>query len=315
MSADSDDVEDDAEHEQAFDDVNKYSQLEVRERQEGPRRDYAHELLDYWLDKSKTKHWKYLNKKWVRNGLHNRISHPNWIKQGPTGLCGPAAFMRALAREDPCEFALFGGMLYSFGYANLGQHGRIFKKVAPRAQTKWSILPPRMAHSDWLVLASLRDAFNVHPYHWDAFNQINGMSVGSVSDFFRTAGYSRVVENLGGSGIFKGGVNKGLENIDKANWHFRHGYHVLLLVDSQILKTPDPGGSIVANHWIGLTSMIDVNLFWKRMLQNPVRRIGVRIPEVWSWGQKQPIPPYLEYLSYEDFTKCYYGFVAAKAEQ
>lgn len=300
----------------AFDDAGDLDkELEVRERPRSGNRVYAHELCDYWLtQKSKIRHWPKLSAKRVARGMHARISDPDLIEQGPTGLCGPAAFLRALAREDPCEFALFGAMLFSQGYANLGRHGRIFKKVEPSFGTKTSTVPPDMDHTDWLILASLRDAYNlVFTYRWDWLNQAMGMTVHTMADFFRGAGYSQVIENLGGSAIFKGSVSKGIENIDKANWYFEHGYQVAILIDSEILKTAKPGPSPFANHWVGLRSVIAVNRFRRNAWSpNEASRMGVNVSNVWSWGETHRIPPYPEYMPFEDFTRCYYGFVAAK---
>jgi hypothetical protein len=305
-----------SDYQPAFDDADDLDrELQVQERPRSGNRAYAHELLDYWLDQeSQVRHWPNLSKGRVRRGMHARIDDPDLIKQGPTGLCGPAAFLRALARQDPCEFALFGGLLYSCGFANLGRRGKIFKKVEPRLGTKASPVPPDMEHTDWLILASLRDAYNAaFTYRWDWLNQAVGMTVSTMADFFRGAGYSHVVESLGGSSIFKGSVSKGIENIDKANWYFEHGYQVAILIDAEILKTAKPGPSPFANHWVGLRSVIEVNRFrGNSWTPNESERIGVNVADVWSWGETHRIPPYPQYMPFDDFVRCYYGYVAAK---
>jgi hypothetical protein len=295
--------------------------LKGKERRQSSDQAYAHELCDYWINTTKTVYWPTLSKKAVREGLHARIDNPDLIKQGPTGLCGPAGFLRALSYDDPCEFAKFGAIIFSGGWYNLGKGRKGLKMIKPSDATRMSEVPPGMDHADWLILASLRDAFNsVFDYKWDWKNQMTGMSVHSVADFFKAAGYSTVVENLGGAGLFAGSVSKGYDNIEKANAYFLKGFAVVILIDADLLKTATPGTSMVANHWIALRSTIDVNRFWKKPSGNQSSQIGIQIPEVWSWGDKKRVPPYPDgkssgdfYMAFEDFCKCYYGFVAAKA--
>jgi hypothetical protein len=311
---------------EAFDDLDGADmRLEAKERAASGNRREARELLDRWLDKgSKIKHWPNVSKSRIRRGMRARILNPDLIKQGPTGLCGPAAFMRSLAREDACEFARFGGRLYSQGFADLGRRGKVFKKVAPSAPTRLSRVPPEMDHTDWLLLASLRDAYNdVFEYAWNDINQMSGMTVSTMAASFRGAGYSEVDENLGGSSIFTGSVNKGLTSIEQANSYFRREFQVFLLIDANLLQIGGPGIEPWANHWVVLSSPIDVNRVWKPWSKNELSRIGVK-GKVWSWGQYEetkkqdayrtfPLrPPYPDYMAFETFMRCYYGFVAAK---
>ena len=49
-----------------------------------------------------------------------RARDPLVINQGPTYMCGPAAFMYSLARDNPVRFVLIVADLYEHGYARAG---------------------------------------------------------------------------------------------------------------------------------------------------------------------------------------------------
>src|SRR5262249_33758834 len=121
----------------------------------------AHRLVDYWVGKATGAFWPTLNKNEVTNGLHARIESPNRINQWNSNLCGVAAFVRELAWDDAVQYGLFGALLYEGGWGNLGR--RRLKRIEPRQPTRMERVPKRngkeMNHADWLVLASVRDAF------------------------------------------------------------------------------------------------------------------------------------------------------------
>jgi hypothetical protein len=268
------------------------------------KRAEAHRLVDYWVGKATGAFWPTLNKNEVTNGLHARIESPNRINQWNTNLCGVAAFVRELAYDDPVQYGLFGALLYEGGWGNLGR--RRLKRIEPRQATRMERVPERdgrsMNHADWLVLASVRDAFNSTAYVHDVFESLRGLTLMEMPQFFRAAGYDKV------NCDFDGVTPKGIANMEKASEFFRNGYAVALLVHAAVFKdstriTP------TANHWIVLRSPIVVNNLWKP------GQVGVRIEKIWTWGEEKTIPSgYTAYMPLAEFVSYYYGYVAARAE-
>src|SRR5262249_6627052 len=138
--------------------------------------------------------WPLLRKQEVLTGLHFRIEKPDLINQWSTNTCGVAAFVRELAYDDPVQYGLLAALVYEGAWGNLGR--RRLRRVQPRLATRMERVPKRdgkeMNHADWLVLASVRDAFNSDAYVNDLFEPLRGMTVGSMPQFFKAAGYEDV---------------------------------------------------------------------------------------------------------------------------
>jgi hypothetical protein len=267
------------------------------------KRAEAHGLVDYWVGKAKGSFWPFLRKQEVLDGLHARIDKPDLIDQQSASLCGVAAFVRELAYDDPCQYGLLGALLYECGWGNLGR--RRLTRVEPRMPTRLERVPRRkgteMNHADWLVLASVRDAFNSYAYVNDVFEGLRGMTVGAMPQFFKAAGYENVTYD------FDAVTPKGVANMEKASALFRSGYAVALFVHSSLL---DKSTRLLptAQHWVVLRSPIQLNYLWKP------GQVGVRIEKLWTWGEERTIPPgYTPYLPLTEFAGYYYGYVAAKA--
>jgi hypothetical protein len=296
-----------ADSDQAFDDGAELTKM-MEAGQDGrtantAKRAEAHGLVDYWVGKASGAKWPNLDKQKVRAGLHARIDDPDRIDQKTTSLCGVAAFVRELAWDDPCQYGLLGALLYEGGWGNLGK--RRLTRIEPGAATRKEQVPRRngqdMDHADWLVLASVRDAFNATPYVNDAFEGLRGMTVGAMPEYFKAAGYEKLAFNYSAT------TPKGVKNIEEASAYFRNGYAVALFVHSSMI---DQSTRILptAQHWIVLRSPIQLNYVWKP------GRVGVRIDKVWTWGEEKTIPSgYAPYMPLAEFSAHYYGYVAAKA--
>src|SRR5262249_23695717 len=100
------------------------------------KRDEAHKLVDYWLNKATGTKWPRLTKWRVTRGLHSRINNPDNIYHHSTNLCGVASFARELAWDDPVQYALLGALLYEGGWGNLGKRSltRVESSVATRLE-------------------------------------------------------------------------------------------------------------------------------------------------------------------------------------
>jgi hypothetical protein len=269
-----------------------------------PKREEAHRLVDYWVGKATGTHWPTLKKDRVLEGLQARIDNPNLISQKSTNLCGVASFVRELAWDDPCQYGLLGALLYEGGWGNLGK--RRLTRIEPRAPTKREPVPARngqeMNHADWLVLASVRDAFNTFAYVHDVFDGLRGMTIRAMPAFFRAAGYDKVVPN------FNAITPQGVANMEAASSYFKAGYAVVLFIHSSLL---DNSARLLptAQHWVVLRSPIELNYAWKQ------GQVGVRVEKIWSWGREYTVPSigYQRYLPLPEFASCYYGYVAAQS--
>jgi hypothetical protein len=268
-----------------------------------PKRTEAHGLVDYWVGKATGDLWPTLRKKDVLAGLHARIDKPDLINQWTANLCGPAAFVRELAYDDPCQYGLLAALLYEGGWGHLGR--RRLKRVEPRLPTRMERVPQQkgaeMNHADWLVLASVRDAFNSTAYVNDVFEGLRGMTVGTMPQFFKAAGYDNVAYD------YDAVTPKGVPNIEQANRLFRGGYAAALFIHSRLVEK-ETRVLPTANHWVVLRSPIQLNYALK------AGGVGVRIDKVWTWGEEKSIPlGYEPYMPLAEFLACYYGYVAAKA--
>jgi hypothetical protein len=268
------------------------------------KRAEGHRLVDYWVGKATGSKWPNLNKEKVRAGLHARIDNPNLIRQESTNLCGVASFVRDLAYDDPCQYGLLGALLYEGGWGNLGK--RRVTRIEPSSPTRMERVPVRngkeMDHADWLVLASVRDAFNSAPYVNDAFEGLRGMTLQAMPQYFKAAGYEKVYYQ------FHAVNPQGVKNMEQASGYFRSGYAVALLIHSSLLSTSTRVLPI-GQHWVVLRSPIELNYVWKP------GQAGVRIEKIWSWGEEHTVPKFgsQRYMPLTDFAAYYYGYVAARA--
>jgi hypothetical protein len=291
-------------HQSAFDDADQLGTHGEAGRPQGSGHAKAFDLIDYWVGKANGKLWPFLDKEKVRLGLMARVVNPDLINQNATNMCGVATFVRDLAHDDPEQYALLGALLYEGGWGNLGR--RSMTRIQPGAGTRMDKVPvngsgEEMDHADWLVLASIRDHFNAFGYRNDVFESMRGMTVDSMPQFFRSAGYDQLTYDYSGTST------KGVDNMERASDLFRSNYAVAIIVHSSILD----GGTRVlptANHWIGLRSPIFVNRVWKP------GEVGVRIEKVWTWAKEQSIPESGDgFVPLQHFINHYYGYVAGKA--
>src|SRR5262249_26473607 len=144
------------------------------------KRAEAKGLVDYWVGKATGSFWPTLDKAKVQAGVKARVDHPDQIYQASTRLCGGASLLRGLGWDDPVQYGLLGALLYQGGWGNLGKGHRL-TRIEPRAPTRAQQVPTRgteaMDHADWLVLASVRDAFNTFAYVHDKLEGLRGMTV------------------------------------------------------------------------------------------------------------------------------------------
>ena len=251
----------------------------------------------------------------VAEGLENRIVFPRYLNQKSTNVCGVAAFVRQWIEDDPIGFAWLGISLYEKGHGYLGRgkyHGKEIKPSkellnSPIPTTPYNdsvILGQQMNHADWIVMASIREAFN-SVFNYSADEGIFAIKAwnfpSEVVATFKAAGYTSVVEDT------DWGNPQGLENLLEASRKLQNKWRVVLLIDARMLddKKMDSQSVIAASdHWIGLQGAINVSLVGSEYRVSKFK--------VFTWGGERTVPEKLPDVSVENLLKNYYGYIAAK---
>ena len=230
--------------------------------------------------------WLTITKDDLIRGLRDRINNPDGIDTTSVNLCGPGAFFRWLAIDDPVMYANAVISLWEKNEALIGS--RKFK-----APYSLRIANPGSTEAvDWVPLASLRDDENTLLSFDSAEGTLSGLTMPmGMEKWFREAGYRGVVN------VTNVLLTKNLANIQEADRLRAGGYRVCLLIHGDMLTVAKQSNkSIFPNHWVGLTDAVRVN--------------GANISmEVHSWGDKMRIPENGA-LAVNTFLKNYYGYVA-----
>jgi hypothetical protein len=247
----------------------------------------------------------------VAAGLHARVDKPDTIRQGATNVCGIVGFVRNWAQDDPVDFAWLGIQLYETGRGRVGRGQFCGKVVAPSPELKKHPVPQGMDPADWIILASIREAFNSvfkypDPFIGETLSAINFPS--DVVAGFKAAGYVNVTDRTSWN------KSVGYDNANDASDKFLQGYRVVLLINARLLNDDKARTQAVvptSDHWVGLCSEIEINLWWQPGAPVEADRAGVRL-KVNSWGDGVSVPNNGDYMLLRTFVNHYYGFVAAK---
>ncbi len=256
--------------------------------------------IDEFEKRSSGTDWLFVKKDDLVLGMRSRLQLPDNVDSTLVNLCGPAAFFRCLAMDDPVAYVRAIISLYETNSALLGS--RIFKASYGLRIAKLS--PPTLMNDgstatmsavDWVPMASLRDDENSLISFDDADGGLSGLTMPSgLEKWFKQAGYTDIknVTNLV--------LTKDQENIEKADWYrSMSGYRVCLLIDSDMLKAAKQNNkSLYPDHWVTLTEPVSIN-------------DGMFKTSVHSWGKIMPIPE-LGTMTLKVFLRNYYGYVAAK---
>lgn len=248
-------------------------------------------------------HWTNLNLYAIAKDLKARLDNPDTFNQGQTWLCGIATFVRVWASDNPLAYVQLAIDLFEKGTGTMARHGKYEGKIIkPGTALLLSAAGNGVSHGDWIVLASLREAFNdVFDYSDDeGIFRIKAWNMpGDVSKEFKAAGYEKIVEKAGwGSG--------GHKSLEEASDLFDKGWRVILLVQSDIISatTPITGTRVIrtSNHWIGLNSAIDILRWGPEWKVNPF--------DVYSWSGPRKVPGWNKPVPMSVFDSYYFGYVA-----
>lgn len=220
-------------------------------------------------------------------GMKDRIKFPNHINTSTVNLCGPAAFFRCLAMDDPVMYVKAVIDLYRTNSALIGT--RKFKS----SQSLRITTPPAKAPAvDWILLGSLRDDENTLLNYTEGVG-VDGITLPSaVEKWFKQAGYTNV-KNV--TNVF---FTKDLANIKKAGELLAADNRVCLFINADMLSaTKQTHKSVIPDHWVCLTDAVKLD--------------GDNIStQLWCWGKARTVPAQGT-LSTSSFLGNYYGYVAA----
>ena len=251
----------------------------------------------------------------VADGLENRIYFPDKLNQMSTNICGVAAFVRQWIKDDPIGFAWLGISLYEKAHGYLGRGKYHGKEIMPSKELRNSTIPYQtienkpgfgieMNHADWIVMASIREAFNdVFSYSADegpfAIKAWNFPS--EVVATFKAAGYVNVVDD---TAVLE---NKGWDSLIEASRKYQNKWRVVLLINARMLddnKIDTQAVIPTSDHWVGLQSAIPVTLAGSEYRVSQFK--------VFTWGKEKKVPEGSPSVSLEALLKNYYGYIAAK---
>lgn len=227
----------------------------------------------------------------VAEGLRDRVADPNKINTSALNLCGPAAFVHSLCKDDPIKYVRFAFQLYDTGHAFLGTI-----EISPSVNLKVAnpTFTDKINAADWIVLASIRDSENTFADFYATTDAFAGITLpGAVEDWYIAAGYSDVIEECN---VW---FNKDEEHARRANSLMYKGYHISLFINMQMLyEETQNDWSSIPTHWVNLTTpmLITSNVTFT----------------CFTWGQGEYSVPERGVLTLEGFLRNYYGFVAAK---
>jgi hypothetical protein len=230
-----------------------------------------------------------ISRKEVVDGLRERVNDPVTQNQNQSSLCGPSVLLFALLNDAPDVYIQYVVNLWTKGVGALGS-----VTVTPSKGCR-NYKPPadKIAPVDWIALASLRDSENTLWDYSSADDESSGITRPEIlQSWFKALNFRNVRNET--NFVF----TKGQSDIDAANKLYTEGNWVCLLIDGDVLTSPQKKGrSLYPDHWVVMRSKI-------RFGDGPPMR-------VYSWGKIMTIPD-LGTMTADDFCKKFYGYVAAR---
>ncbi len=251
-----------------------------------------------------------LNRARIAAGLRERLRNGDSFNQGTTWLCGIATFVRVWAHDFPAQYAQLAIDLYEKGSGRLTNARRHAGRVITPSQALRNSPVGKQSNgsemddADWIVLASVREAFN-HVFDYTADEGIFRIKAwnfaSDVENEFRAAGYQRIVNRADFL------TRQGYDNIMEATRLYEMGWRVILLINSRLLSTDRSeaaGNALVfhSNHWVGLNQAVTISRF-----NNQPRVLPF---SVYSWNGLYTVPRWNQPLTMTTFINNYFGFVA-----
>jgi len=229
--------------------------------------------------------------------LCERIEAPDLIDQQRTYTCGPATFIRGIAKKRPLLYAQFACKMFVFGEAAIGDFKiKATEEVLTVRNDSDAMLD--MGAADWVVLASIRISKNF------VLKDIGTMAGGAtfavnINYWFKQAGFKSVNK----TNLLR---PKSWENWEEACRRCRDDEMVCMWMNTNMFEHSSefsasfPSArcadrSWYPDHWVGLIGV--------RSSRNPVD------VDLFSWGQQGKLV--FVQADETNFIRHHYGFVAA----
>lgn len=241
--------------------------------------------------------WLVITKAQLVDGMKKRLNDPNLINTPVVNLCGPGAFFRCLAEDDP---VMYVQAIISFYETNSGMIGS--RKFTSSYSLRITAVSTGMDQVDWILLASLRDDENTilvsnesTLFGSSTLGGLRGLTLPSgLAKWFNQANYTGVTND---TNVF---FTKNLDHIKKTSSVRDKGNRVCLLIDVKMLSVANQNNmSTYPDHWVVLMSKVTAD---------SSNNISFKVH---SWGNIMPVPQ-MATVSVDNFRKNYYGIVAAK---
>ena len=227
------------------------------------------------------------------DGLEARVRNADLIDTSSINLCGPGSFFRNMALDYTALYAKIGMELYDKGKTEFNGH-----KIEANQKLFNSSVSSAVAAVDWIMLATYQNSENIAWGFTSESDGFGGITLpGKLVDWFQSIGY-KTTENS--TNVF---FTKGVSHLLAASNYYTHGYRVCLFINAQMLYTNSIySSSFCPNHWVVLDSPVEV------VMRSKVQFIEF---DAWCWGKSRRIPA-TGYVSAENLTNNYYGFVAVR---
>lgn len=265
--------------------------------------------------------------------IEDRQKDPKLISQGRVALCGPAAFIYCMARENA---GAYGEYVLDLALTGEGKLGGLHVKAG--AGCRNAALKDETEPVDWIALASLRDDTNAIAAMDDPTDQFAGITTGGdLKKWFSKTGWfpGGVVDTSGWA------ATQSLDNLLEVNLRSANAYVCLCINASIIAVTPGELGMNKigkthapkngwggANHWIvlgdaaapGTTDNKDIlmtlpNQAPQKYYPGPANRDlllkGPLAFSFYSWKEIKHVHDRFNPILTEEFLRYYYGFVIA----
>jgi hypothetical protein len=289
----------------------------------------AKALVNEFRGRNPSGTWLNISAATFADSLTARVDDPDRIDTGLINLCGPGAFVRFLAEENPLAYVRIGIELFETGRTVLVGKGPLAGKVVIAGSDLRQHPVPNKVYSrgdgttgtldpaDWIILASIRDSDNWFFDYQDQGDGVAGITLPhSMEKWLRAAGFTSFVNE---TNLF---ITKDLANVMQASRLRGQGYKVSLFINSNLLFATAPGEwawdnifhgeaqddpSWAPDHWVALVSEL-------KFIGNTDFPGALVEGKIHSWGQQREIAQdkVKHPLTVEKFLQNYYGFIACK---
>lgn len=227
--------------------------------------------------------------------LEERIRSPKFINQGPLNLCGPAAYLYLLAKNDPDGYAQVAIDLVIKGKASYNglnfiphldmfdSEAIVIKKIEVNGVKEEVII--RMNPVDWITMSSLRQTENLlFPY-----NPIHEFEFSAITTHWEMTSWVEDINNI------KDEIISGSPGVTALNDLYHSGKQVLLLIDvGRFLGgiTKEKGKGSAKGFEEKMTALFSP-LFGNHyaVIESPIEVFGSKQYRltIWTWGRYSEI--------------------------